>query len=352
MRNARRVIATLTALTLLVAIPVTASATPEPTPSAGGVFSIPDRARFATGYIAFWQLEDGSIPAFSPIGSTADAILAFVAARKGPTNVNRATAFLRTSVEGGAIDDNVGLTAKVLLSVIASRRDPRIFGGHDLINDILATEQPDGRYGAFTSVFDQAYAILALTGAGVTPSANARQWLADAQCGDGGWQYDSPPQVGEDEHCLSIADPWGDWFQADTNTTALAVQALQASGGPTPAEDPFTFFADIRDIAGHGGWGYTWGWNGTDANSTALVIQAYVAAGQPLPAGAFDALVALHHGRCGGFSYGWTSAAPDAVRTGPDLGATIGALPGLLLKPLPIAPQRATNRAPNSDGCL
>ena len=41
------------------------------------------RAERGVAYLASQQQPDGSIPAFSPVGSTADAVLAFVAAGVG-----------------------------------------------------------------------------------------------------------------------------------------------------------------------------------------------------------------------------------------------------------------------------
>lgn len=355
MRNARRASTIWVGLTLSLLIPLAglAPASASDAVSADApvaqVFTNADRAAAGAGYISLGQRKNGSIPAFSPIGSTADAVIAFVVARRGPTNIKRAMTYLIGQAKAGNID-NVGLQAKVTLAAVAAGRNPTNFGGHNLVAEITDTEQVDGRYGAFGSVFDQADAILALVGAGFQPTNASVNWLADAQCGDGGWQYDGPQGGGEDSHCLSIGDPFGDWFQADTNTSSLAVQALEAANGPNPAVDPFAFFTAIRD-ADYGGWGYTWGYNQTDANSTALVIQAYAAGGVPLPDGAASALRALQYGRCGAFAYGWTDASPNGVRTGPDLGATIGAVPGLLRRTLPVGTISVTQDPPAPIGC-
>jgi hypothetical protein len=99
---------------------------------------------------------------------------------------------------------------------------------------------------------------------------------------------------------------------------------------PKFAVSPITYLEMMRDDE-FGGWGYTFGFRTTDANSTALVLQAYTAFGVALPAGSLDALRALQYKRCGAFAYTWSGG----VRTGPDLGATIGAVPGVLLLPFP-----------------
>jgi hypothetical protein len=182
-------------------------------------------------------------------------------------------------------------------------------------------------------VYDTALTVLALDSAGVTAPEPAVSFLWSQQCADGGWDYDAT-NVGEDAHCQG--DPDTDFFASDTNTTALVVMALQgapipvAGGQPMPL-GPFDFFDAIRDEA-HGGWGYTWGFETTDANSTGLVLQAYVSEGVPPPAGSRTALRRLQYGRCGAFAYSWDGD----VRMAPDLGATIGAIPGLMGTAFPL----------------
>jgi prenyltransferase beta subunit len=100
----------------------------------------------------------------------------------------------------------------------------------------------------------------------VPPSAN--QYLKDLQKANGGWEWD----IG---------------FGTDTNSTALAVQALVASGEPTTSLvilDALTYLKSTQNIA-DGGFPYNpdGGWPGaenSDTNSTAYVVQALLAAGQ------------------------------------------------------------------------
>lgn len=308
------------------------------------------RAHTAVGYIASQQKPNGSVPAFSPVGSTADAVVSMVAARRGKTNITKSLAYLTRRVEHGGAS-GVGLEAKVAMAADAAGRNPKSFGGENLVALIRTSEQPDGRYGAGTAVFDDALAMLALESVGITPSANARSWLAGAQCGDGGWQYDQPSGVNDDAHCLDTVAPGSDFFESDTNTTSLAVQALDAGGGPAPAVDPFSFFAAIRDGEFHG-WGYTWGFNTTDANSTALVLQAYAADGRTPPASALTALRKLQYGTCGAFAFTWVDDGHGGSIRGPaDVGATIGGVLGLLHASLPIAAAGVTKPAPGTPAC-
>ena len=106
--------------------------------------------------------------------------------------------------------------------------------------------------------------------------------------------------------------------------------ALEHVGRNGYGVSPYPFFADSRD-ATHGGWGYTSGF-GTDANSTALVIQAYEAADRAIPSGGLAALRGLQDLDCGAWSFNYTGDVPGP----PDVGATIGAIPGVLRTAFPI----------------
>jgi hypothetical protein len=295
------------------------------------------RARVAVKYLVSQQKANGSIPAFSAVGSTADAVVSMVAARRGAKAIDKAIGWLRKKVRNGKVD-SLGPKAKVVLAVAAAGKNPRSFGGADLIGEIQESELENGRFGEITPVFDQALALLALQGAGASFTTKSVEWLVDAQCGDGGWQFDEPATEADDEHCFSGDDT--DFFLSDTNTTSLVVQVLGyiEESPPQPATDPFQFFNSIRDDLKKG-WGYSWGFETTDANSTALVLQAYAAQGTAPPAGARKALAELQYGFCsknrGAFAFTWTDEDGDGKykRSGPDLGATVGAIMGLTETP-------------------
>lgn len=333
MRTIRRLTAAALTAALLL-LPATANA----------AITNVDRAAWAAGFISSTQRLNGSIPSFSTVGSTADAVVALVAARRGPVNIDKAMRFLARRVErsdyGVAPVEEVGVKAKIVLAVVASGRDPRNFGGHDLVQEILDTEQPNGRLGEDTAVFNQATALLALKAAG-SPSWAARTWLFNAQCPDGGWAYDNPPRPNDDEHCTDKTDPGNDWFPTDTNTTSLAVQALALPPTTVYKQDPFDFFKAARD--GAKGWGYSIGFP-TDSNSTGMVIQAYAAQQKALPSGALAALKALQYKYCGGFRF-------NSASTSPDVGSTIGGVLGLLKKSLPVKPVPVAVAAPAPIGC-
>lgn len=293
---------------------------------AGAALTDQDRAERATGFIASQQKANGSFPAFSAVGSTADAVLAFVAVGAGRPQVRDALAYLESQVEQGNVSTE-GLKAKVLLAWTSAGRGGRTIGGENLVRDLKAGWDD----GLVHTVYDTALTVLALRSAGADVPSSALAFLGAEQCPDGGWAYDAFNE-GEDLHCQLDKN---DFFLSDTNTTALVVMALQAVAPARAARfvpTPWTFFDSIRDET-HGGWGYTWGFDTTDANSTGLVLQAYAAAGFNPPAGSRKALRQLQYGRCGAFAFTWDGE----VKGAPDLGATIGAVPGLLGTAFPFA---------------
>jgi hypothetical protein len=312
------------------------------------------RARHALRFVARHQAANGSITAFSPLGSTADAVLAMVAARRGRHRIHRALGYLKTHL-GDAT--TIGLKAKVVLAARAGGRDPRRFGGRNLVHEIKISQRTNGHYGSGGSVIDQALAMLALVAAGEQPAAPAATWLTGAQCPDGGWQFDAPYRSATDNrncHNRTVAD----FTFADTNTTSYAVQALDTLAAPVaPAVSPFAYFRFVRDPVKHG-WGYDQNTTLTDANSTALVLQAYAAAGRRHPRRSMHALKRLQYTRrCGkhfrfSFAFTWQKAKSGRLtRSGPDLGATIGAVLGLLRQPLPIPAESASPSIPRVPAC-
>ena len=110
------------------------------------------------------------------------------------------------------------------------------------------------------------------------------------------------------------------------------MQALAAADRTSWGSDPFAFFETVRD-PGHGGWSYSTGFIATDANSTGLVLQAYIAGGEPIPTGGLKSLRTLQYPACGAWAYTWDGD----VKGDPDVGATIGAIPGLLRTPFPLS---------------
>jgi hypothetical protein len=329
-RNLRRVAVSLCSLALIAALPATAWG-----------LSDGKRASHGAAFLVTKQLPDGSIPAFSPIGSTADAVLAFVASGSGGSAMKAAVGYLRAQTAAGNVN-NLGLRAKVVLALDAAGKDPGHVGGHNLVTEIKSTLGSDGRFGT-EPVFEDALAVLALKSTGSLPPKRASRWLLDAQCPDGGWAFDEPYDAAHDDaHCHS-GDM--DFFDSDSNTTSYVVQALEATGRPGWGADPFAYFVTVRDPS-HGGWSYSASFIATDTNSTALVIQAYAATGDTVPSGGLQALRDLQHA-CGAWAYTWDGGSPGD----PDVGATIAAVPAVLQLALPIAPGPVKKGVPAVPEC-
>jgi len=318
-------------------------------------------------YLVTHKASDGSFPGFSARASTADAVVAMVAARRAPGAIEDALDYLEANVG----DATLGQKASLALAAVAGGRNPRSFGGIDLIEAIQDSQTPQGQYldpyPDNAEPYTQALAMLALHAAGADVPANAAQWLSDAQCGDGGWQYDAPAEQDDDEHCYQGG---GDFTRTDTNTTAYAVMALGVAPHVPLARDPFTYFQTARDPE-RGGWKYDYrrspfGFRSyTDANSTSLVLQAFKARDKAAPSGGRGALRDLQYELCGAaagaFAYTWTrtdgkwSRSPSRRNAelggATSVGATIAAIPGVLRRSLPIRVFDVTQRAPARPEC-
>lgn len=303
------------------------------------------RARLAARYLVSKQNPDGTFGELGGIGPTADAVMAFAAVRRGPKAMKRSLSYLRSTV---AEADTTGEIAKIVLALVATDRDPRRFAGRNLVKELRTSMQPDGRLGPEAAVIDHALGMLALSGAGKVPAAASATWLAEAQCPDGGWQYDLPWSESEDDHCSGGE---GDWFRSETDATSYAIQALQAHPGfDSFKRNPFAFLRSTRDPIKKG-WGYSSDFSLSSANSTSLALQAYKATGRRLPRGAKGALRALQYPSCSkhraAFAFTWTPTGNGGYRrSGPDVFATPEGIRGLMEAPLPLMGRKATKAAP------
>ena len=268
-RNLRRVAVSLCSLALIAALPAMAWG-----------LSDGKRASHGAAFLVTKQLPDGSIPAFSPIGSTADAVLAFVASGSGGSAMKAAIGYLQAQTAAGNVS-GPGLRAKVVLALVAAAKDPLHFGGHNLVTEIKSTFGPDGRFGT-EPVLDDALDVLALRAAGASPAKRASRGCGtrSAPTAAGRSTSRTTPRT----TTRTATTETSDFFDSDSNTTSYVVQALEATGRPGWSADPFAYFGTVRD-PGHGGWSYSASFIATDANSTALVLQAYAAAGDTVPSG-------------------------------------------------------------------
>jgi hypothetical protein len=285
----------------------------------------------ALAYLKSQQNADGGFGSgFSPdsaVGSTADTILAIVAAGSDPEVFDqRGNTPLTYLAANAASVSNGGDLAKLVLALIAAGENPRDFGGVDSVAGLEAMTDPGGKIGGESDIFvSHLLAVLALSSAQRPIPPAAVDYIRTAQQENGAWAWDGSMETA-----------------ADTNSTAFAVQALVAAG-EDPSGEPTTralaYYAEFQND--DGGWPYQnpseYG-TATDANSTAVTIQALIAAGQDpsgaewTTAGGQTPPTALEgfQNESGGFA--WQEAVP-----GDNLLATVQALPALMGKALPFA---------------
>jgi hypothetical protein len=304
----------------------------------------------ALDYLKSQQNADGGFGSgFSPdstVGSTADVLLAIVAAGGDPASFdqdgNTPLTYLAANAASAATSGDL---AKLILAAIAAGENPRQLGGVDSVAKLENTIGADGKIGTETDTFvGHALAILALKSAQRPIPAAAVEYTRNAQQEDGSWAWDGSAGTA-----------------GDTNSTAFAVQALVAAegSGSDAVTQALAYYAAIQND--DGGWPYQnpseYG-TATDANSTAVTIQAIIAAGQD-PAGAdwtteagntpVAALEALQN-ESGAFA--WQATMPDD-----NLLATIQALPALAGKAFPftsmdVGPAAAPVTVPETGGAV
>ena len=253
--------------------------------AAGPATSI-DPAELAGGYIVrdlavtggyFVSSFDGKTPDY---GLTLDAVLALDAAGVGQSAATTATAFVADNIMsyvtdkdfGPGHDRYVGGLAKALNAAVAQKVDPTAFGDLNLVAELQALEQPNGRFvdkstfGDYANIFGQSFAVLGLTRAGVGASKASVNFLGLQQCPNGGFRL----ALG-DAQCTENA-------QADPDSTALAVQALIAAGGHLGVVKGLDYL--VGNQAADGSFGGGKSTEAANANSTGLAGQALLAGGR------------------------------------------------------------------------
>jgi hypothetical protein len=190
-------------------------------------------------------------------GLTIDAIFAFAAARTARDHAGRAIAWLaKPDVQGAYLgtdgESYAGPHAKLAVAARVQGKDPRSFGGTDLIAGLEALQAPSGRFsdrsqfGDFSNAFTQSYALVALG-----KDARGAAYLAGSQCPDGGF-----PVTFEASPCVS-----------DVDATAIVIQALRSQG--KPVRNAVTWLKSKQQADG----GFPSAQGGSNANSTGLAAQ-------------------------------------------------------------------------------
>ncbi len=285
-----------------------------------GVLPAEQPVRSALDWLPTQQGAEGG---FANPGTTCDVVFALASAGHNP-NTWRPTPlgpsvmdYLATNA--AAYATGPAQTGKLIVAVVAAGLDPTDFGGLDLLAHLRSFGNGAGAYGA--GAMDQAWALLALRAAGQEVTEAERAALRSYQQANGGWEG---------------APGWG----TDTNTTALAIQALLAAGEPRTSKAVQAARAHLLEQQNDdGGFPYTkpspWG-SDSDANSTAYVLQAILALGEdptaePWWRGAgYDPVAALLRFQAPSGAFEWQPG------FGANLLATAQAIPALMGKTLPL----------------
>jgi hypothetical protein len=256
------------------------------------------------------QRPDGSLD--GSIGETADFIIGAADAGYDPATLHGCSGTATGALEyiaaaSDAASTDAAKTGKAVLAVVAAGGDPSSFAGRDLMARLAALyNSGTGAYGG-GATFAEAFAILALRSGGRDVPAAAVAELKALQDADGSWSYGTAP----------VAAGGG-----DTNSTAIALMALDAAGDHS-ADATALAYLRTQQLP-DGGFPYqnssAFGPPASDADSDALVLQALIGAGQdPESAswlqGSNSVLTHLRSIQDSGGGFAYPGTAPSAFTT-------------------------------------
>jgi hypothetical protein len=275
----------------------------------------------ATAAILAQQDASGAFPGFSgepDTAATIDALIALAAAQAAGVDVDLAP--ILAYLAGDALvfaQTNPASAARLSLGLAAAGGDSSAFASVDPLGLVMrGFDDATGFCGA--QVYEHSLCVLALVAGGASVPPAWIDVLRANQNDDGGWVYDGTAES----------------RTSDTNTTAVALQALIAAG--VAIDDPAVvagreFLFAMR--AEGGGFAYLAGGPlVADANSTALCIQALIALREdPRSADWGDPVAALLAFQNESGLFGYSAEYPDD-----NLLATLQALPALAGLALPV----------------
>ncbi|WP_031153088.1 prenyltransferase/squalene oxidase repeat-containing protein [Streptomyces xanthophaeus] len=225
--------------------------------------------------------------------ATAEAVLALAAADPKSPAAQKAAGFLATPAHtlayaypaGKDAAPDATAAARLALVAEATGKDPRAFGGRDLLGDLVKYVCPSGAdipeplpgcvtkgdFRTANQADGQAMALIALLNGGVTPPADAVTRLTGLQCEDGGF---TGIMIRPEEACDS-----------DPAASTLVLLALKRAGGHGPVVAEGTAFLRKMQLRNGGTPGAPGGTTG-NAYMTAFASQALRALGNPARADA------------------------------------------------------------------
>ncbi|NPC95656.1 cell wall anchor protein [Nocardioides sp. zg-DK7169] len=314
------------ALLLVTALVTGGLAVATPTPAIAGPVAAPAPltpaaagARWLSG-----QLTDGLVVGeWGPDhGLSIDVALALDAVGSGAAVQGVADAVaaeVASYVSGEAFGDEgsayAGATAKAAVLALAADRDPRRFGGRDLVAELESVTTDSGpatgrivdrsTFGDYANTLGQAYAVRALEAARSSEAVAATAYLLDQQCAAGFFRLELGTVEARDQTCDGAPDA-----EADTDVTALAVLSLLPQRDDEDVRPHLTSALDWlrRNQRGDGSFGGGVATEAANANSTGLAGWALGEAGRTKAAaraaGWVRGLQLAHTGACAPYRAG------------------------------------------------
>ncbi|MEU8702553.1 prenyltransferase/squalene oxidase repeat-containing protein [Streptomyces sp. NPDC048680] len=285
---------------------------------------------------------------------TTEAAYALAAGDGASTTLDKVTGFLAAHTDDYAYPSGTDqapdatATARLALVAEATEADPRDFGGHDLIADLLdniCAAGPDSgeptpgctAKGDFRNAIygdGQALAVLALLRAGAEPPAETVERLTQLQCDDGG--------------VTSILIRPGENCDGDPAVTGLAALVLHEAGGQDSAVARARTYLK-KAQGGNGSFlGYTGATTGS-VHATAYAGQALRALGDTAHADAAVSWLSREQLEGGGFGFEEGAADPALYATGPAVLAGAGTDLARLTTKKPDPTDPPTTESPTTD---
>ncbi len=214
-----------------------------------------------------------------------------------------------------------GPLGKTMLGLAAADVDPRAWlNQFDLAISMTQRYSPATPGALAAGAFDQSLGMLGLVAAGEIVSPTAITYLVSLQQPNGGFESDAG-------------------FGVDSNSTAIVIQALVASGQPVTHGSVLSALSYLKSTQNADG-GFDFGFGPpADVNSTGYALQAILAAGQdPL-------LLAWSVSGTNPISYLIAQQQPDGSMPGFSISsATLQGLPALTGKPFPALSRKVALR--------